>query len=137
LTTEDIIKLAFELGNAISESDELLALRATQVRLTQNKEAYDLIMRFQDAQEKLENKLNEGLAVTPAEENHMQILEQQLNTNAFVQELMKTQEKFDSLMQGVYFAMNQAISGSDGCSGSCGSCGCDCGDDGCGGGCEM
>ncbi|MEA1959761.1 MAG: YlbF family regulator [Bacillota bacterium] len=126
MTTDEIIKVAFELGTAISESDELFQLRAAQVRLSENKEAYDLIMNFQDAQSKLENKMNEGLLVTPAEENHMQILEQQLNSNPFVQELMKIQEKFDSLMQGVYFAMNQAISGTQDCSGDCGSCGSTC-----------
>lgn len=127
MTTEEIVKLAFELGNAIAESDEMFELRATQVRVSQDREAYDLIMRFQEAHTQVENKLNDGLPLTQAEENHLDILEQQLNANAMVQELMKAQDKFDSLMQGVYFAMNQAITGADSCSGGCSSCGGSCG----------
>lgn len=127
MTNEEIIKMAFELGNAISQSQEIEELKLMQEKLTQNAEAYDLILRFQDAQSKMENKLNDGLVVTPSEESHLDILQQQLNSNSMVQELIKTQEKFDNLMQGVYFALNQAISGG-GCSSGC---------DSCGGGCNM
>jgi cell fate (sporulation/competence/biofilm development) regulator YlbF (YheA/YmcA/DUF963 family) len=127
MTNEEIIKLAFELGMAISQSDEIGTLKAKQFELTQNPEAYDLILRFQDAQTKMEHKSQDGILITPSEENHLSILEQQLNNNPLVKELMQAQESFDNLMQGVYFAMNQAISGGS-CSSGCESCG---------GGCNM
>jgi cell fate (sporulation/competence/biofilm development) regulator YmcA (YheA/YmcA/DUF963 family) len=67
------------------------------------------------------------LQVTAAEEKNIEIMEEEINNNPLIQELIKVQEKFDSLMQGVYFAMNQAISGSDTCSSGCDSCGGGCG----------
>jgi len=127
MTTEEIIKLAFELGNAIAQSEEIDNLKAMQSKLTEDQDAYGLIMRYQDAQSKMENKLQDGLTVTAAEENVIDIMEQQINANPLIQELIQIQEKFDNLMQGVYFAMNQAISGGEGsCSSGCESCGGSC-----------
>ncbi|QGT99438.1 hypothetical protein SYNTR_0845 [Candidatus Syntrophocurvum alkaliphilum] len=127
MSTESIVKMAFDLGNAIASSDEIQNLKDVQAKLTEDKEAYDLIMRYQDAKTKLDNKANEGIIVPDNEESHVQILEQQLNSNSLVKELIAAQEKFDNLMQGVYFAMNQAISGGENCAPSdCGTCGSDC-----------
>ncbi len=127
MSTDEIIKLAFELGNAIAASEEMDDLKVMQTKLSEDPDAYQLIMNYQDAQTKLENKLQEGLLVTPAEESHIDIMEQQINTNPLIQELIQIQEKFDNLMQGVYFAMNQAISGG----------GCESGCESCGGGCSV
>ncbi len=127
MTTEGIIKQAFELGNSIAESDEINALKDLQQRLTEDQTAYDLIMRYQDARMKLENKKGSGLIIPKTEEDHIAILEQQLSTNKLIKEMMIAQEKFDNLMQAVYFALNQAISGGDDCSSGCDSCGGSCG----------
>jgi cell fate (sporulation/competence/biofilm development) regulator YlbF (YheA/YmcA/DUF963 family) len=119
--------MAFELGSAISQSPEIDALKEMQNRLGEDQEASGLIMRYQDARAKADNKLQDGMLITPTEENHLEILQQQLNSNTMVQELIQVQEKFNNLMQGVYFALNQAISG-EGCSPSdCSSCGGSCG----------
>ena len=129
MTNEEIIRLAFELVSAVAESDEVDRLKALQMKLTQDSNAYDLLMKYQDAKSKLDNKFQDGLLVTKAEEDHLNILEQQLTANSVINELVQAQESFDNLMQGVYFAMNQAISGSGGgCSSDC--C------DSCGGGCS-
>lgn len=127
MTTEEIIKLAFELGNSIAESDEIEALKDIQQKLTEDQTAYDLIMRYQDARMKLENKKNSGLIVPSTEEDHIVILEQQLSNNELIKEMMVAQEKFDNLMQAVYFALNQAIAGADDCADGCSSCGGSCG----------
>ncbi len=127
MTTEDIIKMAFELGNAVAQSKEVDALREMQIKLSEDADAYGLIMRYQEAQTQMENKLQDGLQVTPAEENNIEMMEQEINNNPLIQDLINVQEKFDSLMQGVYFAMNQAISGGDSCSSGCDSCGGGCG----------
>jgi len=129
LTTEEIIRLAFELGTAVAESDEVDRLKALQMKLNEDSNAYDLLMRYQEARMKLDNKYQEGLLVTKAEEDHIQILEQQLTANSLINELIQAQESFNNLMQAVYFAMNQAISAH--ANGSCSS-GCE----GCGGGCS-
>ena len=119
MTTEEIIRLAFELGSAVAESDEVDRLKALQMKLTQDSTAYDLLMRYQDAKNKLDNKFHDGLLVTKAEEDHLNILEQQLTANSVIAELVQAQESFDNLMQGVYFAMNQAIAGAGSCSSDC------------------
>ena len=36
MTTEEIIRLAFELGSAVAESDEVDRLKALQMKLTQD-----------------------------------------------------------------------------------------------------
>lgn len=134
MNTDDIIKLALELGKAVASSDEIENLKAKQAIVTQDKNAYDLIMRYQDTRNKVENKNNgagSGLILGKTDEDLLNILEQQINSNAVIQELMAAQQKFDNLMQGVYFAMNQAISGNSGedggCSGGCESCSSSCG----------
>ncbi|MBP1761331.1 MAG: hypothetical protein H6Q64_873 [Firmicutes bacterium] len=127
MTTEDIIKMAYDLGNAIAQSKEVDALREMQIKLSGDADSYGLIMRYQEAQTQMENKLQDGMNVTAAEENNIEMMEEEINNNPMIQELIKVQEKFDNLMQGVYFAMNQAISGSDSCSSGCDSCGGGCG----------
>ncbi len=126
MTTETIIKQAFELGDSIAQSDEITALKVLQQKLTEDQASYDLIMRYQDARTKLENKKNSGLIVPTTEEDHIAILEQQLNGNALINEMIQAQEKFDNLMQAVYFALNQAISGAANCADGCDSCGGSC-----------
>lgn len=126
MTNEEIIRMAFELGIAVAESDEVDRLKALQMKISEDQAAYDLIMKYQDAKNQLEHKHQDGLLITKAEEDHLSILEQQLNANMVVHELIEAQEKFDNLMQAVYFAMNQAITGGNSCSSGCDSCGGDC-----------
>lgn len=125
MTRDEIIRMAMELGQAIATADEVQDLKDVQDKLHQDPQAYDLIMRYQEARMKMENKRQDGLIVGNNEEAHLSILEQQLQNNAIVQEMVKTQEVFDNLMQAVYFAMNQALAGGCGpdCSGCCDSCG--------------
>ncbi len=117
---EDIIKLAFDLGTSIGDSEEIILLKQLQDRLNEDFEASNLIMKYKDAKMKMDHKMSDGLIITKAEEDHIEILEQQLSNNALLQEMMSAQEKFDNLMQAIYYAMNQAITGS--CGGSCASC---------------
>ncbi len=126
MSKEDIIKLAFDLGTSIGDSEEIIILKELQNRLNDDFEASNLIIKYKDAKMKLEHKMNDGLMISKGEEDHIDILEQQLSSNALLQEMMSAQERFDNLMQAVYYAMNQAITGS--CGGSCASCGsCDSG----------
>lgn len=117
---EDIIKLAFDLGTSIGDSEEIILLKQLQDRLNDDFEASNLIMKYKDAKMKMDHKMSDGLIITKAEEDHIEILEQQLSNNVLLQEMMSAQEKFDNLMQAIYYAMNQAITGS--CGGSCASC---------------
>lgn len=124
MSTEEIIKVAFELGSAIAQSEEMINLKNQQAELMGKKDAYDLIMRYQDAKTQMDHKLMDGLLVTQQEEAHLDILEQQINNNSDIQILLAAQEKLENLMQAVYFAINQAVTGS--CSAGCDSCGGSC-----------
>lgn len=131
MSKEDIMSLAIQLGNAIAKSEELEKIRDIQVELQNDSVAYDLMIRYQEARTQIEHKLEEGLILTATEENHLDILEQSIKNNPILQKFIQAQEGFDKLMQGVYYAMNQALSHGDSCS-----CGCDSScDDGCHGCC--
>ena len=127
MSTEKIIQMAFELGNTIAQSPEVQAMQEMQGKIAQDAEASALINRYQEARIKMDNKMNDGLSIMPEEENHIRIMEQQLNESPLVQELIQVQEKFNNLMQSVYFTLNEGIAG--------GNCASDCGT--CGGGCTM
>ncbi|HNX29327.1 MAG TPA: YlbF family regulator [Syntrophomonadaceae bacterium] len=127
MSGEDIIKLAFELGEALAQSDEIEQVKNMQAKITEDTRAYDLIVNYQNAKIKLDDQLNEGKIVSKTDEDHLQILEDQLSSNETIQQLMMAQEKFDNLMQAVYYAINSAIAGEDTCSSGCGSCDCGCG----------
>lgn len=120
MQTEEIIHLALELGNAIAESSEAVELKAIQLKLADDPEAYEMIVKYQDAREKIENKIEDGLTITKAEEDHLDILEQQLNANAMVLDLIQAQDRFNNLMQAIFFTINQSVSG--GCDSGCDSC---------------
>lgn len=126
METEDILKMAHELGHAISESTVVDEIKAAQEQLMQDREAYDLLVRYQDARITMQHKIEDGLMITEAEESHLDILDQQLKANAVVKTMIDAQEKLDSLMQAIYYSINQAIS-ADECSSDCGSCGGGCG----------
>ena len=126
MTTENIIQMALELGNSIAQSEEMDSLQRMQVKLSEDPEASALINYYQEARTKIENKMRDGLQLMPAEQKDLEVLEQQLHSNPTVKELIQVQEKFNNLMQSVYFAMNQAMSG-ESCSSDCSSCGGSCG----------
>lgn len=129
MSIEEIMRLAVNLGEAINQSNEVNEMKEIQNKLTQDPAALELISRFQEAQTKHNNKMNDGILITPADEEELNKIEEEIGNNPLLQELVQVQEKFDTLMQGVYFAMNQAIAGEipeGGCSGSCSSCGGSC-----------
>lgn len=126
MTKEEIIKLAMELGTSIANSLEFKTLQTFQDSLSQDQEAMGLVMKYQDARMNLENKRREGQIIGPNDENHLNIIEQQMQNNALLQNIMDSQDRFNNLMQAVYFAMNQSISGGcspGNCGGSCSGCG--------------
>lgn len=124
---EHIIKLAFELGEALAQSDEIEQLKNMQANITEDNRAYDLIVSYQNIKNKLDDQINEGKIISKTDEDHLQILEDELASNEIIQQLMMAQERFDNMMQAVYYAINSAIIADDDCSSGCDSCGCDCG----------
>lgn len=126
MSTEQIIKMAMELGMAIAESEEMGSLKDMQAKVMLDPEASMLISRYQEAHSQMENRMRDGLQISPNEEQELDILQQQLSNQPTVKEMIEVQESFNNLMQSVYFAINQTISG-DSCSSDCSSCGGGCG----------
>lgn len=125
MNTEEIIKIAFELGNGIAQSAEMINLKNQQAEFTDKKEAYELAMRYQETKAQIDHKMADGITVTPEEKNHLNIIGQQIKNQPDIQNLLAAQEQVENLMQAVFFAINQAISG-DCSSGCCDSCGGNC-----------
>ena len=123
---DQILAMAFELGGAISRSQELDALKNIQTRISNDQTASGLIMVYQQTLEQMDHKRNDGLDILPEELNHLESLQNDMYGNPMIQELIAVQEKFNSLMQGVNFAINQAINGET-CTSDCTTCGCSCG----------
>jgi len=126
LKRDAIIKLAMELGSSIASSEELMDVKRLQSQLQADETAFGIVMKYQANRMNIENKQRAGQSVTSEDENHMHILEQQMQNNPLVTQVMDAQDKFNNLMQAVYFAMNQSLSGGcgqDGCGGSCSGCG--------------
>ncbi len=123
---DDIIRLAMELGSSIASCDELMEVKRLQEQLQADETAFGLVMKYQASRMNLDNKQQAGQNVTSEDENHLHILEQQMRNNPLVMQVMDAQDRFNNLMQAVYFAMNQSLSGGcspDGCGGSCSGCG--------------
>jgi len=118
---EQILTMAFELGAAIAQSQQMDILRNMQDRVSSDKGASDLIMNYQDTMQQMDNKRRDGLDILPAEISHLETLQNELTDNPLVSELIQVQQEFNNLMEGVYFAINQAINGAS-CSSDCTSC---------------
>jgi len=118
---EQILTKAFELGAAIARSEEMGILQTIQDRVSSDAGASGLIMNYQDTMQQMENKRKDGLDILPAEISHLENLQHELTGNPLVSELIQVQQNFNNLMEGVYFAINQAING-ESCSSDCSSC---------------
>jgi len=122
----EIISMAFHLGQTISECEEFQDYQASQSKVMRDPEAMQLLQRFQEARNQALEQMKKGEELSEEEQNHLHRLEEAMYNNPLVKELVDTQEKFNNLMSGVYFALDQAISGGSGCGGGCDSCGSSC-----------
>lgn len=118
---EQILTMAFELGAAIARSEQMGILRDMQDRVSSDAGAAGLIMNYQDTMQQMDNKRRDGLDILPAEISHLETLQNELTGNPLVSQLIQVQQDFNNLMEGVYFAINQAINGGS-CSSDCSSC---------------
>jgi cell fate (sporulation/competence/biofilm development) regulator YlbF (YheA/YmcA/DUF963 family) len=125
MTKDEIISQANQLGQAIADSNELLALKIAQQQVTEDMDAYRLVLNYQQARARADSRTNQGLSMEKEDEEELVSLENQIEKNELVQGMLKAQEEFDNIMQAVNFVLSQAVMG-DSCGGSCGSCGGSC-----------
>lgn len=122
----EIISMAFHLGSTISECEEFENFQASQAEVMKDADAVALLQKFQEARTKAVEQMEAGKELSQEEQDYLQELEDSMYTNPLVKGLVDAQEKFNNLMSGVYFAIDQAINGSSGCGGGCDSCGSSC-----------
>ncbi|MGE5423578.1 MAG: YlbF family regulator [Ignavibacteriales bacterium] len=127
MTRDEIIKMAFELGVAISESQEMNDFRESQSDVLKDAEAYSLVSNYQEARERLDVMMEKGHNPTEEEQKILLDLEQALDENPLLKDLVASQETMTNLMNAVFYSINQAANGSEGCSGEdCSGCGGSC-----------
>lgn len=122
----EIISMAFHLGTTISECEEYQSFQDCQSQVMRDADAVALLQKFQDARTKAVEKMEAGQEIPEEEQNYLHELEEAMYNNPLIKGLVDAQEKFNNLMNGVYFALDQAINGGSGCGGGCDTCGGDC-----------
>jgi len=119
----EIISMAFHLGTTISECEEFQSFQESQSRVMKDADAVALLQKFQEARTKAVEKMEAGQEIPDEEQKYLHELEESMYNNPLIKGLFDAQEKFTNLMNGVYFALDQAINGSSGCGGGCDTCG--------------
>lgn len=125
----EILEKAGELAEAIAASEELSALRDTEVAMKEDPEAMVIVDEFQGKQQELYGMQMRGEAVSDNAKKEVEIIEGKMSNNPTIKAYLDASEKFELLMRSVNLVITSALSGNDdGCGGECGpSCGCDCG----------
>jgi cell fate (sporulation/competence/biofilm development) regulator YlbF (YheA/YmcA/DUF963 family) len=123
-----VLLKAWELGAAISESQELKDVRAAEEAMFKDADARSLIEEFEQFRQELETMARQGVKPTSEKQETFNQVRVRMNGNALICDFMEAQERFNKILYQVNQILNQAITGSTGCSTE----GCA----GCGGGCE-
>lgn len=127
MNQDQIIRMAWELGNSIAGCREWQEVMRTRDNVRQDPEAWDLLLEYQEIRGMILEKEKRGENLTELDDLQLKSTEEGLKSNTLILQMIEAQEKFDNLMRAVYFTLNQGISGQTGCGGGCSSCG---------GGCE-
>ncbi|MGE5396907.1 MAG: YlbF family regulator [Chitinophagales bacterium] len=127
MNRDDILKMAFQLGESIGECEEMQLFQESQANVIKDAEAYGLIMRYQETKMKFTEQVRQGDMLTEEQEKELDGIENEMQNHPLVGNMLMAQEKVNNLMNAVYFSINQALQGPSSC--SSGSC------EGCGGGC--
>jgi cell fate (sporulation/competence/biofilm development) regulator YlbF (YheA/YmcA/DUF963 family) len=119
---------AWELGAAISESQELKDVRNTEEAMFKDADARILIEEFEQFRQELESLARQGVKPPSDKQETFNQVRARMSGNALICDFMEAQERFNKILYQVNQILSQAITGSTGCSTE----GCA----GCGGGCE-
>ncbi|RJX17011.1 MAG: YlbF family regulator [Ammonifex sp.] len=123
-----VLVKAWELGAAISESQELKDVRTAEEAMFKDTDSRSLIEEFEQFRQELESMARQGVKPTSEKQNLFNEVRVRMNANALICDFMEAQERFNKILYQVNQILNQAITGSTGCNvEGCASCG---------GGCE-
>lgn len=126
MDAEKIFEKAKELGELIAHSDVKARADEANKALTADTDAVDLISGYNDKrQEKLEAFADKQPTKEEAQEIN-EFLQNEFNKiaeNATIKEYIEANRAFESVLNQMDQIIKNAISGGQGCSGSCSECG--------------
>lgn len=121
-----IIEKAKELGKALSESNELNAMREAEKMMMENQEARDSIAQFDEKQRSYQVIQSQGVQLTEGQVKELEELEFKMLNNPYVYNFFKAQQEFQGILESVNDIIGEAIGIKHhdcGCSDQ--TCGCD------------
>lgn len=122
-----VLEKAKVLADAIAECEELKAVRDAEIAMSQDDEAQNIISDFQAKQQEFHQVMMAGEELTPEQEKQRDDIEARMQGNESIRNYLDAQQKFESLLKAVNFAITRGITGSeDDCSSGCSSCGSGC-----------
>lgn len=123
-----VIAKAEELAGAISESEELTALREAAERLDKDETASAALSKFQQRQEMVQRAATSGLQLPEEQMQELKDMQSEIRDIPSVQEFAEAQTSFNNLMGRVNDIIAAAVMGPDAePSGGCSEPGCSCG----------
>ncbi|KKM13070.1 hypothetical protein SY88_00480 [Clostridiales bacterium PH28_bin88] len=119
-----VIDKAHDLGDALANSTELLALRKAESELASDQASHRMWVEHEKARRSWEMARRLGQEISPQELERLAKLEEELAGNPQVQAYVEAQNRFANLVQSVSFILRRSI-GEEGL-GGCSSCGITC-----------
>lgn len=92
---------AKELAAAIKESEQFKGLQSARARVKLDTNAYDLLQKLQQSQEKVIGLQQEGKPITQEIVEELRDLESQMQLNLTLKHMVEAQQKFEELMEEV------------------------------------
>lgn len=124
-----VLAKAEELADAISESEELTALRDAAERLDGDEIANAALSKFQEKQEMVQRAATSGLQLPDEQMQELKQMQDKIREIPAVQDFAMAQSNFNDLMGRVNNIIAAAVMGpdEDNSGGGCSEPGCSCG----------
>lgn len=90
-----------ELAAAIKESQQFQDLQSARARVKLDPNAFDLLEKLQQSQEKIIGMQQEGKPITQEIIEELRNLENQMQLNLTLKNMVQAQQKFEELMEEV------------------------------------
>ncbi|MDT3699542.1 MAG: YlbF family regulator [Thermincola sp.] len=124
-----IITKANELAEALTESEELAAMRQAELVMNSDPEAEKIVTEFQEKQKQIYEIQMRGEELGDQDKKEIEAIEGKMSGNPSIKAYMEASDRFESLLRSVNMIITRALSGEEeqgcGCGSECGpSCGC-------------
>jgi cell fate (sporulation/competence/biofilm development) regulator YlbF (YheA/YmcA/DUF963 family) len=104
---------AKELGEEIRNTEQYKVLETAGQKLKDDESAQDLIKELQEVQKQIEFAQRSGVPPTQEQGESFNAIRQKMEANSSVQEFMKAQQQFNTVMETVNNAIGKGITGQE------------------------